>query len=259
MASAPVRSSFPSRLRIASALLLVACLAAGCVSELERARAGSVSPATLALMDRRDMKRDAPILVRVFKESSELEIWKQDRSGRYGLLKSYPVCRYSGTLGPKKQEGDYQAPEGFYDVRLGQMNPHSIEYLSFNVGYPNAYDRALGRTGDSLMIHGGCRSVGCYAMTDAQIDEIYALAYASFSGGQTDIQIQAYPFRMNAANLDRHKDDPNMPFWQMLKRGHDLFEATSLPPQVAVCDKQYAFASGESGDAPSGPSCTLAL
>ena len=130
-------------------------------------------------------------------------MWKQDRGGRYALLKTYPVCRYSGTLGPKKAEGDYQAPEGFYDIRLGQMNPHSIEYLSFNVGYPNAYDRSLGRTGDSLMIHGGCRSVGCYAMTNEQIEEIYALAYDAFAGGQTDIQLQAYPFRMTTANLDQ--------------------------------------------------------
>ncbi len=233
------------------AMLASLCLG-GCVTELERARAGSIYPATLTRMDTKDMDRGAPILVRVFKESSELEVWKQDRSGRYALLKTYPVCYYSGGLGPKKAEGDHQAPEGFYDVKLGQMNPHSIEYLSFNVGYPNAYDKALGRTGDSLMIHGGCRSVGCYAMTHDQIEEIYRLAYEAFAGGQTDVQLQAYPFRMNAANLEAHKADPNLPFWQMLKRGSDLFEATAQPPRVDVCDQAYVF-----GPADAPAACTV--
>lgn len=233
-----MRSLRPAHLALA---VLVSLCLAGCVTELERARAGSIYPPTLARMDAKDMERGAPILVRVFKESSELEVWKQDRSGRYALLKTYPVCYYSGGLGPKKAEGDHQAPEGFYDVRLGQMNPHSIEYLSFNVGYPNAYDRSLGRTGDSLMIHGGCRSVGCYAMTHDQIEEIYRLAYEAFAGGQTSVQVQAFPFRMTPANMEAHKADPNMAFWQMLKRGSDLFEATAEPPRVDVCDQAYVF------------------
>ncbi len=121
------------------------------------------------------------------------------------------------------------------------MNPHSREYLAFNIGYPNAYDRSLGRTGDSLMVHGGCRSVGCYAMTNEQIEEIYGLAYQAFDAGQTEIQLQAFPFRMTEANMARHQDDPNLPFWAMLKAGSDIFDATDLPPQVRVCDQKYAF------------------
>ena len=175
--------------------------------------------------------------------------------GPHGPLKSYPVCRYSGVLGPKKAYGDHQAPEGFYSVAPNQMNPHSREYLSFNVGYPNAYDRSLGRTGDSLMVHGGCRSVGCYAMTNREIEEIYGLAHEAFAGGQTAISLQALPFRMTAANLDKHRDDPNAPFWAMLKSGSDAFDATHRPPQVAVCDHRYVVAP-DGAPQPGGGACS---
>ena len=250
-----IRKSFRAEtpIRLVATLLASLTLAA-CVSELERVKAGSITNATFARMSERDMEVGSGILVRVFKESRELEVWKQDRTGRYGLLKTYPICFYSGVLGPKKAEGDHQAPEGFYGVKLGQMNPRSIEYLSFNVGYPNAYDRALGRTGDSLMIHGGCRSVGCYAMSDQHIEEIYRLAYEAFRGGQTEFQVQAFPFRMSEANLQAHKDDPNAPFWQMLKRGSDIFDATARPPRVDVCEGGYAF--GPEGGA---ASCAAAI
>lgn len=250
----PTTLRFPAARALAASALLVALLLAGCVSELERVKAGTIYPPTAALMEKKGMDRTAPILVRVFKESRELEVWKRDRTGNFALLKSYPICRYSGTLGPKRAEGDYQAPEGFYDIRLGQMNPKSVEYLSFNVGYPNAYDKALGRTGDSLMVHGGCRSVGCYAMTDEHIEEIYALAYEAFRGGQTSIQFQAFPFRMTAANLEQHKTDANAPFWQDLKSGNDLFEATAQPPEAAVCNQQYVF--NPAGVPVAGGSCS---
>lgn len=238
----PIRALVRSlRSRAGLGVLLASLALAGCVSELERVKAGSIYKATFVRLDERNMDLGAPILMRVFKESKELEVWKQDRTGSFRLLKSYPVCFYSGGLGPKLAEGDRQAPEGFYSVQVGQMNPRSIEYLSFNVGYPNAFDRAHGRTGDSLMIHGGCRSVGCYAMTDEHIEEIYRLAYEAFRGGQTEFQVQAFPFRMTDANLEAHKADPNLPFWQTLKRGHDIFDATARPPAVGVCGKDYVF------------------
>jgi murein L,D-transpeptidase YafK len=237
------------RARLASALFAIALLA-GCAGEIDRVKTGTVYPETIALMQRADMDRNAPILIRIYKEGGALEVWKQDRSGRFRLLKSYAICRFSGTLGPKRAEGDHQAPEGFYDVGPGQMNPHSREYLAFNIGYPNAYDQSFGRTGDSLMVHGGCRSVGCYAMTDQQIEEIYGLAYEAFAGGQRSIQLQAFPFRMTQANLESHRDNPNYPFWTMLKAGSDLFEATGLPPEVSVCRQQYVFSpAGEAGGA----------
>jgi murein L,D-transpeptidase YafK len=189
----------------------------------------------------KNMPIDSPILVRLFKENAELEVWKQDTSGRYALLKTYPICRWSGELGPKVREGDRQAPEGFYNITPAQMNPNSAFYLSFNMGYPNAYDRAWGRTGSQLMVHGDCSSRGCYAMTDDQIGEIYALARESFFGGQRSFQVQAYPFRMTAQNFARHRNNPNIPFWRMLKEGNDHFELTRLEPRVDVCEKRYVF------------------
>src|SRR5437763_16934507 len=155
----------------------------------------------LAEIEQKNMSKESPILVRLFKEESELEIWKQDNSGRFELLKSYPICRWSGELGPKVKEGDRQAPEGFYAITPGLMNPNSSYYLAINTGFPNPYDKANGRTGAFVMIHGDCASVGCYAMTDEQIAEIYALARETFAGGQKSFQIQAYPFRMTPNNV----------------------------------------------------------
>jgi murein L,D-transpeptidase YafK len=168
-------------------------------------------------------------------------VWKQDREGNYTLLKTYPICRWSGDLGPKKKEGDRQAPEGFYTITPGQMNPASNYYLAFNTGFPNAYDRAMGYTGSELMVHGDCSSRGCYAMTDEQIQEIYALARESFFGGQKAFQLQAYPFRMTALNMAKHRNNPNFAFWKMLKEGYDHFEATRQEPKVAVCERHYVF------------------
>jgi murein L,D-transpeptidase YafK len=200
-----------------------------------------LSPQMLAEIDHRNMSKESPILVRIFKEESELEVWKQDNSGRLALLKTYPICRWSGELGPKVKMGDRQAPEGFYTITPGLMNPNSNYYLAINTGFPNTYDRANGHTGEFLMIHGDCSSAGCYAMTDEQVGEIYALARESFLGGQRSFQIQAYPFRMTPLNMAKHRDSPNMPFWRMLKEGYDHFEVTRLEPKVDVCEKHYVF------------------
>ena len=187
------------------------------------------------------MDRSAPILIRIYKEQSTLEVWKQDRTGNFAPLKAYPICKFSGKLGPKLAQGDYQAPEGFYDITPDQMNPWSVEYLAFNTGFPNAFDRSLGRTGSFLMVHGGCESVGCYAMTDHEMEEIYGLADEAFKGGQDKIQLEAFPFQMTAENLARHSDDSNAPFWEMLKKGSDTFLATGQPPKVAICGQRYVF------------------
>ena len=192
-------------------------------------------------MAEKDMDLQSPILVRLFKQEAELEVWKQDRSGRFALLKTYPICRWSGDLGPKVREGDRQAPEGFYSITPAQMNPQSAYYLSFNTGYPNAYDRSLGRTGSELMVHGDCSSRGCYAMTDEQIAEIYSLGRESFFGGQRAFQFQAYPFRMTPINMAKHRNNPNMPFWKMIKEGYDHFEVTRQEPKVDFCEKKYVF------------------
>jgi murein L,D-transpeptidase YafK len=179
--------------------------------------------------------------MRVFKEESELEVWKQDGSGRFALLRTYPICRWSGELGPKIKTGDRQAPEGIYTITPGLMNPNSSYYLAINTGFPNAYDRANGRTGAFLMIHGDCSSAGCYAMTDEQIAEIYTLAREAFFGGQASFQLQAYPFRMTPLNMARHRNSPHLAFWKMIKEGYDHFEVTHLEPRVGVCEKRYIF------------------
>jgi murein L,D-transpeptidase YafK len=182
-----------------------------------------------------------PMMIRVFKESSELEVWKRTNSGQYALLKTYPICKWSGALGPKVQEGDHQSPEGFYDVTPALMNPKSSYFLSFNVGFPNKFDQAWGRTGSYLMIHGDCKSVGCYAMTDDGIKELYAMVRESFKGGNRSAQLQLLPFRMTDANLDRHADSPHAPFWRNLKEGTDVFDATRQLPAVDVCERRYVF------------------
>jgi murein L,D-transpeptidase YafK len=200
-----------------------------------------ISERTLAEIEAKHMDKDSPILARIFKEEAEMEIWKKTRDGEFALLKTYPICKWSGDLGPKKKEGDRQAPEGFYTITPGQMNPASNYYLAFNTGFPNAYDRAWGYTGSELMVHGDCSSRGCYAMTDEQIQEIYALARESFFGGQTAFQLQAFPFRMTALNMAKHRNNPNFAFWKMIKEGYDNFEAIHQEPKVAVCDKHYVF------------------
>jgi murein L,D-transpeptidase YafK len=177
----------------------------------------------------------------VFKEEAELEVWKQDTAGRFQILKTYQICRWSGDLGPKLWEGDRQTPEGFYTVTPELMNPHSNYYLAINIGFPNRFDKANRRDGSLLMIHGDCWSSGCYAMTDEQISEIYSLARDSFLGGRPSFQVQAYPFRLTPANLARHRNNPNLAFWKMLKIGNDHFEATHLEPKVDVCNRHYVF------------------
>jgi murein L,D-transpeptidase YafK len=200
-----------------------------------------LSDKMLAEIESKNMAAQSAILVRIFKEESELEVWKEDKAGRFALLRTYPICRWSGELGPKIKAGDRQAPEGFYTITPGLMNPNSSYYLAINTGFPNAYDRANGRTGAFLMIHGDCASAGCYAMTDEQIAEIYALARESFSGGQKSFQIQAYPFRMTPLNMARHRNSPHMAFWKMLKEGYDHFEVMLLPTKVDVCEQRYVF------------------
>jgi murein L,D-transpeptidase YafK len=218
-------------------------------------RTGTVYNSTLRQIESLNMEREAPILIRIYKEESTLEIWKRDRTGRFVPLNTYPICKYSGKLGPKIVEGDRQAPEGFYDITSDQMNPNSSQYLAFNIGFPNAFDRSLGRTGSFLMVHGGCRSVGCYAMTDDAMEEIYRLVYEALRGGQEKVQVQAFPFHMTAGNIARHAEDPNVRFWEMLKVGSDAFLATGQPPTVVICDRRYVFNPFVTGDFDPNASC----
>ncbi len=181
-----------------------------------------------------------PVFIRIFKEESLLEIWI--RSGaEYQHLKDYFICAYSGTLGPKLQEGDRQAPEGFYRVKKHHLNPNSKFHLSFNLGFPNAYDRAHERTGSYLMVHGNCVSDGCYAMTDEKIDEIYSLVENALQKGQKYIQVHAFPFRMTEENMALYADSEWYDFWVNLKEGYEYFEAEHLPPYIKVENGLYTI------------------
>lgn len=242
----------PHRLAKTLAVIALAGVAlAGCKeTDYSRRALQPLSSEAKARLAQLGMSARSPMFVRIFKEESKLEIWKPTASGRYALFKSYDICKWSGGLGPKVREGDRQAPEGFYTVTPASMNPNSSYYLSFNIGYPNAYDRSLGRTGSHLMVHGACSSAGCYAMTDEQMAEIFALARESFLGGQRDFQVHAFPFRMTPENMAAHRGDPNMPFWKMLKVGYDHFEVTRRPPKVDVCDRRYVFDADFGGFAP---------
>jgi len=197
-----------------------------------------VRPQLAADLAAADLRFGAPVLLRIFKHEQELEVWVDD-GARFRRFRTYPICTFSGAPGPKLRQGDGQAPEGFYSVGAGQLNPYSSYHLSFDLGYPNAYDRALDRTGDALMVHGKCKSVGCYAMTDALMEEIYTLARESLKNGQEAFEVHAFPFRMTEANLARFQGNPNMPFWRTMKQGYDFFEKYRLPPTVAVCEKRY--------------------
>ncbi len=234
-----------------AALSLSACQDTG----LSQRALAPVPPETLAKMEQIGTTKEAPMLIRAYKKEAEFEIWKMGSDGKYTHLKTFPMCRWSGQLGPKTREGDRQVPEGFYSITPAQMNPNSAYYLSFNVGYPNQLDRALGHSGGTIMVHGACSSAGCFSMTDAQIAEIYAIARSSFNGGQRAIQMQSYPFRMTAENLAKHRLDPNIGFWKNLKEGNDNFEVTREEPQVAFCSRRYVFNAEASGHMDASSAC----
>lgn len=197
-------------------------------------------------LERTGVAKGAPVFVRIFKQESELELWAE-RGAKYVLVKRYPICKWSGTLGPKLKEGDLQSPEGFYSVTADRLNPNSRFHLSFNVGFPNAYDRAHGRTGSFLMVHGNCVSIGCYAMTDPGIEEIYGMVEAALTAGQPSVQVHIFPFRMTAENLRAHQKSKWIGFWRNLKQGYDAFEIRKRPPEIIVDGRTYRVAGSRTG------------
>lgn len=256
----------PMRLKNIAFILLLATTLAGCNDTLDSVDISTVKnkvehplPARrIAEMQKKNMPRTSPIMIRIFKEEGVLEVWKAKADNRFDVIASYQICAWSGKLGPKVKEGDRQAPEGFYNLTPAHLNPNSKYYLAINTGFPNRFDQAMGRTGSNLMIHGACSSSGCYSMTDEQVLEIYAFARDAFKGGQTSVQLQAFPFRMTAENMARHRNSEHHDFWKMLKVGYDNFEVTKRPPEVNVCEKKYVFnqqtdASGKLGSAEACP------
>jgi murein L,D-transpeptidase YafK len=201
-------------------------------------------------------KMGQQVYIRIFKQEGSLELWMK-RGDRYALYKTFAVCKWSGALGPKTKQADYQSPEGFYSVSARQLNPHSHYHLAFDVGYPNAYDRRQGYTGSLVMVHGDCRSVGCFAMTDAGIDEIYPIVAAALGAGQREVPVHIFPFRMTEQAIARESSGPNTflafldtggapkrdwsAFWHNLKQGYDLFERSRVPPVAYACGDRYEF------------------
>lgn len=201
------------------------------------------------------------VFVRIFKQESELELWMK-RGDKFALFARYPICNWSGLLGPKLKEGDRQSPEGFYTVAGNQLNPNSRWHRSFNLGFPNRLERSKGRTGSFLMVHGGCGSIGCYAMTNAVIDEIWRLVTASLKKTQPRFHVHIFPFRMTAQNMALYGQGKWNPFWRDLKAGHDLFEESRVPPSIAVCGGRYVARRGRPGSKGSDPllnDCSLRL
>lgn len=186
---------------------------------------------------------DAPLFIRVFKAESEMEVWTGDENGNYSLFATYPICYWSGTLGPKQREGDKQAPEGFYTVTMEQSIHKGTRWpKSLNVGYPNAFDKVNLRSGSYILIHGGCASIGCFAMTNKVSHEVFRLATQALEAGQSNIPVHVFPFRMTEGNLAKYNAPEWRSFWANLKEGHDLFERTHRPPRVSVCGTRYGFA-----------------
>jgi murein L,D-transpeptidase YafK len=195
-------------------------------------------------MDAVGVKLGDAIFLRIFKAESELELWMR-KGDKFVLFATYPICQWSGVLGPKFYEGDNQSPEGFYTVTRRQMNWRSRHRRAFNLNYPNLLDKALGRTGSYILVHGGCSTEGCFAMTNEVIDEIFRIGIAAFDGGQKQFHVQVLPFRLEIGNVLKHAASPWYPFWLNLKTGYDLFQDTNVPPVVRVCRNRYAFEQGD--------------
>ena len=207
----------------------------------------------LARLDERlaakGLAKGRPIFIRIFKATSELEIWMQKAGDKaFMLLDTYPICNWTGTLGPKLREGDRQSPEGFYSVVNRQMRLVGRWQKAFNIGFPNVHDQLNKRTGSFILVHGGCSSVGCFAMTEQVQEEIYALANAAIAGGQERFHVHIFPFRMTEDNLAANAANTWAPFWRDLQVGHDSFERTRVPPRVAMCEHRYQVADGEPGE-----------
>ena len=199
-----------------------------------------VTPKLESELDAKGMELGSPIFLRILKATHELEVWIENGS-RFERFKTYRICTYSGDLGPKIRTGDHQSPEGFYFVSPARMNPSSQFHLSFNLGFPNTYDRAHGRTGSYLMVHGSCVSIGCYAMTNDGIEEIYALADAALREGQPFFRVHVFPFHLTSKNLADYRESRWLGFWRNLKEGYDWFVETGRPPNVDVEGGRYVF------------------
>ena len=201
-----------------------------------------VEPRLNGDLEKLGLTNGSPVFI--FKEPAKLELW-MEKGAKYRLFRTYDICKFSGGFGPKIKEGDGQAPEGCYSIAAGQMNPNSSYHLSFNLGFPNAFDRDHGRTGSALMVHGKCASIGCYAMGDEAIEEIWTLCVRALEKGQRSFQAHCFPFPLTAANLKRHEGNAWIEFWKELEPVYSMFEKTRVPPRVVVRQGKYELEAAE--------------
>lgn len=199
------------------------------------------SPALITASEKAGTSATSPVLIRIFKQSNELELWRKNSKGNYVLVNVFTICAFSGDLGPKEKQGDRQAPEGLYNIVSSQLNYHSIRFLSLNTGFPNVYDRSNGATGSALMIHGGCDSAGCYAIQDAPMQDLFAAVRDALKAGQKSVQLQIYPFRMTTFNMLTNSNNKNIDFWYQLKAGYDKFVLTQRELSVNVVNSRYVI------------------
>ncbi len=219
------------------------CSAADAIPSSERSRKAisRVTPSLEQALAKQGLSLGAPVFIRIFKKTKKLEVWLEKHEGVFEHFKTYKICTYSGRLGPKTRQGDWQAPEGFYYVPPARLNPWSRYHLAFNLGYPNKYDRYHGRTGSALMVHGKCVSIGCFAMTNKRIDEIYTLMDAAYKKGQPFVRVHIFPFKMTDKNMEWHDGNKWLAFWQNLKTGYLYFEKHHRPPNVELQGGRYVF------------------
>jgi murein L,D-transpeptidase YafK len=186
------------------------------------------------------------LYLRAFKHERELEVWAGARGQPLKKVKTYPFCAASGELGPKRRQGDLQVPEGFYTIDL--FNPRSDYHLSIRVSYPNESDRILGQQplGGAIMVHGNCVSIGCIAIEDGPIEELYILTLDSRAKMGRNVPIHIFPRRLDAAGLAElrklpHATEALLAFWRGLEPGWRFFEETQRPPRVSVDPKTGAY------------------
>ena len=207
-------------------LLLLSMMTISCTDASDRDRVATARQHVEASLGHHFGK---PVFIRIIKEDWELELWIREADNSWRIIKTYEIEAMSGKLGPKTAEGDKQAPEGFYRVYKSSLNPRSAYHLSFNIGYPNSYDRRLGRTGSFIMIHGGDDSIGCFAMTDPVIEEIYTMVNEAFNAGTKCIPVQVYPFRMTSERMQAEQESKHIEFWQHLLPGWQYTETNKAP------------------------------
>jgi murein L,D-transpeptidase YafK len=222
---------------------------------IERQRAAAIgalplpgTPDVAVLQQRlrdKGVKLADSILIRVFKAESELEIWKQ-KGDAYVLFATYPICHWSGSLGPKLRDGDRQAPEGYYTLTKSQTRHVGRWPRSLDIGYPNVLEQSQARTGSMILIHGGCSSIGCFAMTNPVSDEIHQLTVAAMDAGERIVPVHIYPFRMTDTQMAQRSESPWKAYWTNLKEGYDLFERSKRPPIISVCGGRYIFREAQS-------------